>query len=122
MVLASVLLTAVGCRSHSAPTSASSKAALTPQACLEQLDLNKLDQALQRCDQIVAEHENDPAPLTDRSFLHTLLGQLDQACLDVKQGLRLVERQGSDADPMIKHELTVRQDICKQRLSMAGKG
>ena len=62
MLLASLLLTAVGCRSHSAPTTTIPEAELTPQACLEELDLNNLDQALQRCNQIVAAHENNPAP------------------------------------------------------------
>jgi len=92
------------------------------QACLEELDLNKLDQALERCNQVVQEHRTNPAPLTDRSLLHTLLGQLDQACLDVDQALVLVKRQGKAADPMISHELMVRQKSCKQRRSMAGKG
>ena len=122
MLLASLLLTAVGCRSHSAPTTTIPDAELTPQACLEELDLKNLDQALNRCNQIVAAHANDPPPLTDRSLLHTLLGQMDQACLDVNQALRLIKRQGTKADPMINHELMVRQESCKQRRSMAGKG
>ena len=117
-----LLVTAVGCRSRSAPTSTIPKAELTAQACLEELDLNKLDQALNRCNQVVQAHRSDPAPLTDRSLLHTLLGQLDQACLDVNQALVLVKRQGKAADPMISHELKVRQESCKQRRSMAGKG
>ena len=122
VLIAGVLLTGVSCRSRSAPTRALSEAELTPQACLEELDLNQLDQALRRCDQVVAAHRGDPVPLTDRSLLHTLLGQMDQACLDVNQALRLVKRQGAKADPMINHELTVRQESCKQRRSMAGKG
>lgn len=122
LLVTSLLVTALGCRSNSAPTSAIPKAELTVQACLEELDLNKLDQALERCNQVVQEHRTNPAPLTDRSLLHTLLGQLDQACLDVDQALVLVKRQGKAADPMISHELMVRQKSCKQRRSMAGKG
>jgi len=122
MLLASLLLTAVGCRSHSAPTTTIPDAELTPQACLEELDLNNLDQALKRCNQIVAAHESNPAPLTDRSLLHTLMGQLERACLDVDKALILVKRQGKTADPMVSHELSVRQTSCKQRASRAGKG
>ena len=122
VLIAGVLLTGVSCRSRSAPTRALSEAELTPQACLEELDLNQLDQALRRCDQVVAAHRGDPVPLTDRSLLHTLMGQLERACLDVDKALILVKRQGKTADPMVSHELSVRQTSCKQRASRAGKG
>ena len=107
MLLASLLLTAVGCRQplHSAPTTIPD-AELTPQACLEELDLNNLDQALKRCNQIVAAHESNPAPLLRIVLLLPPWAGMDQACLDVDQALRLVKRQGAKADPMINHELT----------------
>ncbi|WP_244282213.1 hypothetical protein [Synechococcus sp. UW140] len=121
-LLTSLLLTGVGCRSRSAPTSGLSELELTPQACLQELDLSQLNQALNRCNQVVKAHRSDPAPLTDRSLLHTLLGQIDEACLDVNRALTLVKDQGKAADPMISHELKVRQASCKQRKNMAGKG
>jgi len=122
VLIAGLLFTGVGCRSRSAPTNALNEAELTPQACLEELDLNQLDQALSRCNQVVAAHGADPAPLTDRSLLHTLMGQLELACLDVDKALTLVKRQGKTADPMVSHELKIRQTSCRQRASMAGKG
>ena len=122
VLVTGLLLSAIGCRSRSAPTTSRATADLTPLACLEDLNLNKLNEALDHCNQVVAAHRNDPAPLTDRSLLHTLLGQLDQACLDVDQALTLVKRQGKSADPMISHELSVRQDSCRQRRNSAGKG
>ena len=122
LLITGLLFTGVGCRSRSAPTNALSEAELTPQACLEELDLDQLDQALKRCNQVVSAHRADPAPLTDRSLLHTLMGQLDLACLDVDKALTLVKRQGKTADPMVSHELKVRQTSCRQRASMAGKG
>lgn len=122
MLLTALVLTAVGCRSHSAPTRTTPQANLTPEACLEDLNLSNLNQALKHCNQVVDAHRSDPAPLTDRSLIHTLMGQLDQACSDVNRALSLVNRQGKAADPMISHELTVRQASCKQRRSMAGKG
>ena len=122
LLIAGLLFSGMGCRSRSAPTTALSEAELTPQACLEDLDLDQLDQALKRCNQVVSAHRADPAPLTDRSLLHTLMGQLDLACLDVDKALTLVKRQGKTADPMVSHELKVRQTSCRQRASMAGKG
>ena len=122
VVLAGVLFTGLGCRGRSAPTNRLPNAELTPQACLEELNLSELDQALSRCNQVVAAHRTDPGPLTDRSLLHTLLGQRDQACHDVKRALTLIKKQGDAADPMISHELNVRQESCKQRRSIAGKG
>ncbi len=121
-MIAGLLFTGVGCRSRSAPTNALSNAELTPQACLEELDLSELDQALNRCNQVVAAHSTDPGPLTDRSLLHTLMGQLELACVDVDKALLLIKRQGQTADPMVRHELNVRHTSCKQRASMAGKG
>ena len=122
VLIAGLLFTGVGCRSRSAPTNVLSEAQLTPQACLEELDLDQLDLALSRCNQVVAAHRADPAPLTDRSLLHTLMGQLDLACLDVAKALTLVKRQGKTADPMVSHELKVRQTSCKQRINIAGNG
>jgi hypothetical protein len=40
----------------------------------------------------------------------------------VHKALTLVKRQGKTADPMVSHELKVRQTSCRQRASMAGKG
>jgi hypothetical protein len=122
VLITGLLFTGVGCRSRSAPTNALTEAELTPQACLEELNLSDLDRALSRCNQVVAAHRADPAPLTDRSLLHTLMGQLELACLDVDKALTLVKRQGSSSDPMVKHELTVRQTSCRQRAINSGKG
>ena len=122
LLITGLLLIAAGCRTRSAPSSRQATADLTPLACLEGLNLNKLEQSLDHCNQVVAAHRNDPAPLTDRSLLHTLLGQVDQACRDVDQALVLVKQQGKTADPMISHELNVRQDSCRQRRNSAGKG
>ena len=48
----------------------------------------------------------------------TLLGQQEQACRDVEQAIALMDDR---ADPMLRHELTVRQATCKQRRTINGK-
>lgn len=95
---------------------------LSSEACFEELDLSQLERALQRCNAVVHAHRADPAPLTDRSLLYILLGRIDQACRDVDQAVTLIRKQGHRVDPMVSHELMVRQASCKQRLSNAGKG
>ena len=122
LLLAALLVSGLGCSSRSAPTRKASNPELPAQACLENLDLNRLERALRRCNAVVDLHRSDPGPLTDRSLLYTLLGRLDQACSDVNQAMQLVNKQGKAADPMISHELKVRQASCKQRRSSAGKG
>jgi hypothetical protein len=50
-----------------------------------------------------------------------LLGRTTQACEDVAQALKLQQEQRAAVEPMLRHELTVRQAACKQERTMAGK-
>ena len=97
-------------------------AELAASSCLEGLDLQRLDEALTHCNAVVAGHPDNPVPLTDRSLLHTLMGRDDEACADVSQASALIKRQTKTADPLLRHELDVRQQSCKQRATMAGNG
>jgi regulator of sirC expression with transglutaminase-like and TPR domain len=117
-----LLLSGLGCRSQSAPTELSAQVKLSPQACMEELNINDLDVALQRCNEVVSNYKNNPEPLNDRSLLYILMGQTALACRDVSQALSLLDQQGQAADPMIRHELAVRQDSCKQRPNMTDRG
>ena len=87
-------------------------------SCLEDLASNQLRSALQRCNNSVETFPDQPEPWRDRSLVHTLLGQQDQACRDVEQAIALMDDR---ADPMLRHELTVRQATCKQRSTINGK-
>ena len=91
-------------------------------SCLEGLDLERLDEALNHCNAVVKGHPGNPIPLTDRSLIHTLIGRDDEACADVKQASALIAKDGQRHDPLLKHELAVRQQSCKQRATMAGSG
>ena len=95
---------------------------LAASSCLEGLDLERLDEALNHCNAVVKGHPGNPIPLTDRSLIHTLMGRDDEACDDVKQASALMAKDGQRHDPLLKHELAVRQQSCKQRATMAGNG
>ena len=104
------------------PDATANDAELAASSCLKGLDLQRLDEALTHCNAVVAGHPNNPVPLTDRSLLHTLMGRDDEACADVSQASALIKRQTKTADPLLRHELDVRQQSCKQRATMAGNG
>ena len=91
-------------------------------SCLENLSLEKLSKALDHCNAVVLSHPDNPVPLTDRSLLHTLMGSDDQACNDVSRAASLLKNLKNTADPLLRHELKVRQQSCKHRATMAGKG
>ena len=95
---------------------------LKASSCLENLSLQRLSKALDHCNAVVLSHPDNPVPLTDRSLLHTLMGSDDQACNDVSRAASLLKNLKNTADPLLRHELKVRQQSCKHRATMAGKG
>ncbi len=95
---------------------------LKASSCLEDLNLQRVDQALERCNAVVVSHPGDPVPLTDRSLIQTLMGRDDEACADVSQAISLLKDQNKSRDPLLEHELDVRQQSCKQRATMTGNG
>ena len=52
------------------------------------------------------------------SLVQTLIGNHEKACRDVEQAIGLMN---DSADPMLRHELNVRQATCRQRRSINGK-
>ena len=122
LMISGLLLTGLGCRSRSEtkPAGASPEASISD--CMSDLDLNKLDRALQRCNQVVDAHGDKPAALADRSLLLTLMGKTDQACADVTQAMELLRQNKRSTDPMVVHELNVRHKSCRQRDNILGNG
>ncbi|QNI86714.1 tetratricopeptide repeat family protein [Synechococcus sp. ROS8604] len=121
-MIGGLLLTGLGCRSRSEPKPSSVSAETSIADCMSDLDLNKLNKALQRCNEIVEAHGDKPAALADRSLLLTLMGKTDQACADVTQAMALLRQSKRSTDPMVVHELNVRHKSCKQRDSIVGNG
>ena len=75
---------------------------------------------VKRCDEAI-EQTPDQADLhRDRALVLTLLGDQAKACDDVKVALALLEQSSQTVDPMLRHELEVRQTTCKQSRTMAG--
>ena len=91
---------------------------LATSSCLEDLASNQLRSALQRCNNSVETFPDQPEAWRDRSLVQTLLGHHDQACRDVEQAIALMDK---GLDPMLRHELEVRQATCKQRRTINGK-
>lgn len=90
----------------------------TPLSCLEDFALNRLSDVLERCNTMVGSMPGQPEPLRNRALVLSLDGQHDRACGDVKQAMDLLT---ATSDPMLLHELTVRQATCKQRRTIDGK-
>ena len=121
-MISGLLLTGLGCRSRSEPKPSPISTEISIADCMSDLDLNKLDKALQRCNEVVDAHGDKPAALADRSLLLTLMGKTDQACADVTKAMALVRQNKRSTDPMVVHELNVRHKSCKQRDSIVGNG
>ena len=122
LMISGLLLTGLGCRSRSEPKPATVSPETSIADCMSDLDLNKLDQALQRCNEVVDAYGDKPAAFADRSLLLTMMGKTDQACADVTQGLALLRKGSRTAEPMGVHELKVRHKSCKQRDTNLGNG
>lgn len=117
-----LLLLIQACGNAESPQAASPDPKVKPSSCLEDLDLQRLDKALKHCNAVVVSHPDNPVPLTDRSLIHTLMGSDDEACADVSKATSLLTGKKTSKDPLLRHELAVRQQSCKQRATMAGNG
>jgi hypothetical protein len=82
--------------------------------CLVQVKLKELKEALQRCDAVVAAFPRDPGPLNDRFLLHTLSGDGEAACRDIKLADALARKQpAGELDPLLVEELKLRVASCR---------
>ena len=83
--------------------------------------MDDLEGMVERCDAAI-EQTPDQADLhRDRALLLTLLGDQTRACNDVELALSLLNQAKQPVDPMLLHELKVRQTSCKQSRTMAGR-
>ena len=108
-----------GCQSKQPPTSANTPTPLVS-SCLGGFRMDDLELMVERCDEAI-EQSPDQADLhRDRALVSTLLGHQAKACEDVALALSLLKRSSQPVDPMLQHELQVRQSTCKQSRTMAG--
>ena len=89
-------------------------------SCLGDFQLDDLDEMVERCDEAI-EQTPDQADLhRDRALVLTLVGDQSKACKDVDVALSLLKRSNQPVDPMLQHELQVRQTTCKHSRTIAG--
>lgn len=81
--------------------------------CLNEVRMERLKEALERCDKVVAAYPNDPLPLNERYVLHTLAEDDKAACRDLTQALALAGRiPAGRLDPILRHDLQIRRADC----------
>ena len=81
--------------------------------CLSEVRMERLKEALERCDKVVAAYPNDPLPLNERYVLHTLAEDDKAACRDLGKALVLAGRiPASRLDPVLRHDLQIRRADC----------
>ena len=100
-MIGGLLLTGLGCRSRSEPKPATISTEISIADCMSDLDLNNLDTALQRCNEVVDAYGDKPAALADRSLLLTLMGKTGQACADVTQAMAQLRQDNKSAAPVV---------------------
>ena len=82
--------------------------------CLREVDLEKLEEAIERCSKVVEAFPGDPLPLSERFLLHSLAGNNDAACRDISRAAELAGQQPSkDVDPLLRKQLDLRLESCR---------
>ena len=82
--------------------------------------MDDLKLMVERCDEAIDQTPEQADLHRDRALVLTLLGDQAKACKDVEDALSLLNRSSQPIDPMLLHELQVRQTTCKQSLTIAG--
>jgi len=82
--------------------------------------MDDLKLMVERCDEAIDQTPDQADLHRDRSLVLTLLGNQAKACDDVEVALSLLKQSDQPVDPMLQHELEVRQTTCKQSRTMAG--
>lgn len=87
---------------------------LTPEDCLRDVKLDRLGEALQRCNKVVEAFPNDPRPLNERFLLHSLAGDNTSACRDIARAAALASKlPPGRIDPLLRKDLELRQESCR---------
>ena len=110
-------LALAGCTAAPPPTTESPR--LRQDECLDEVKVDRLDQALERCDKVVSAFPLEARPLSDRFVIHTLRGEQARACQDIDRAAELLKATGNgkpakDADaPQLVTDIRVRQESCR---------
>ena len=107
-----------GCHSKKPATPANTPTPLVS-SCLGNFRMDDLKLIVERCDEAIKQTPDQAYLHRDRALVLTLLGNQTKACEDVALALSLLKRSSQPVDPMLQHELQVRQNTCKQSRTMA---
>lgn len=82
--------------------------------CLTNVQLDRLDGAIERCNRVVAAFPGQPQPLSERFLLHWLKGEEQAACRDIRQADALARRlPPARLDRLLRRDLDLRLASCK---------
>jgi hypothetical protein len=110
-LLAALLLVTAGCAEEALP-----ERRLTIDDCLTNVEIDHLEPALQRCNQVVAAFPREPQPLNERFLLHSLRGEEQAACRDIRRAHQLAERiPPRQLDPLLRQQLALRLASCREQ-------
>ncbi len=84
--------------------------------CLRQVEMKKLERAIERCNAVVQAHPRHPQPRNERALLHSLAGDNRAACSDSQAAAALLERfpKSPPVDPLLVEEIQLRLKSCRQ--------
>ena len=89
-------------------------------SCLGDFRMDDLRVMVKRCDEAIDQTPDQADLHRDRALVLSLLGDQAKACTDVEVALSLLKESTQPVDPMLQHELQVRQTSCKQSRTIAG--
>ena len=89
-------------------------------SCLKDFNPADLQDVIERCDAAITAAPEQTGFYRDRALVLTLAGEMERACADVTMGLNRLKQADKPVDPMLRHELEVRQETCKQSRTIAG--
>ena len=107
-----------GCLNKQPSTPANTPTPLVS-SCLSDFRMDDLKLMVERCDEAIEQTPNQADLHRDRALVLTLLGDHAKACGDVELALSLLKQSSRPVDPMLQHELQVRQSTCKHSRTMA---
>ena len=83
-------------------------------SCMDNFYINKLDESLLKCENVIRNFPNSPKPLIDRSLIHRLSGNSKLACIDIQKAIKIIEENSLSITDIVNYEIRVRHEACKQ--------
>ncbi len=99
----------VGCAEEPLP-----QRRLTVDDCLRHVELDRIQEALQRCDEVVKSFPREPQPLNERFLLHSLAGDDAAACQDIAKAKAVASKVPQNKlDRLLRNDLQLRSASCR---------